>query len=386
MVYSRAEGPRVLLLDASGLRAARAGQHSAEELADVTQRAEQALSRGPFSVAFKRVPPPGGDVQDYVSLSIYWWPDPTTPGGLPYIRRDGVRNSEADDTSRYDASSLSHMVSDVEALTLAFYLTRDRRYGAHAAGLIRTWFLDPETRMDPSFRLAQIIPGHHEVRGTGIIESRRFTRIVDSVALLRECSCWTDGDDEGLHAWFAAFENWLRTSQNGQLEDRTVNNHATWYDVQLADFALLAGNSAAAHRVLSAVGSRRIHEQIAPDGSMPRELGRPNSLHYSYFNLQALCKLATLAKHVDIDLWSRSRDEEGSLRAALDYLTPYMLSPREWPHNQIADVDAFDEAGACLKRAAEAYPDSNYGDTLRILSAGRSVGERFRLRLGFWPD
>src|SRR5262249_59035531 len=45
-------------------------------------------------------------------------------------RRDGVRNAEADDTARYDASSLSNMVSDVEALTLSFYLTGDARYSA----------------------------------------------------------------------------------------------------------------------------------------------------------------------------------------------------------------------------------------------------------------
>jgi len=189
-----------------------------------------------------------------------------------------------------------------------------------------------------------------------------------------------------LQAWFAAFENWLRTSQNGQMEARTANNHATWYDVQLADFALFAGNTAAAHQVLSTVGSRRMDTQIAWDGSMPRELERPNSLHYSHFNLQAMCELATLAKHVNIDLWSSGRHAGGSLRAALNYLERYMRSPSQWPHPQMTDVDAFYEAGASLKRASEEYPESTLSGTLRILSANRSVGERLRLRLGFWPE
>ena len=65
-------------------------------------------------------------------MSIYWWPEPTTPGGCPYPARWG-RNAETDDTARYDASSLRNMLGDVEALTLAFYISGDARYGAHAA-------------------------------------------------------------------------------------------------------------------------------------------------------------------------------------------------------------------------------------------------------------
>jgi hypothetical protein len=92
----------------------------------VRDRAESALTRGPFSVTEKRVPPPRGDVHDYVSLSIYWWPDPAASSGLPYIQRDGIRNTDADDTSRYDANPLTRVVGDVESLALA-YLTGSQR-------------------------------------------------------------------------------------------------------------------------------------------------------------------------------------------------------------------------------------------------------------------
>lgn len=34
------------------------------------------------------------DANDYVSLARYFWPDPNTPNGLPYIRRDGHVNPE----------------------------------------------------------------------------------------------------------------------------------------------------------------------------------------------------------------------------------------------------------------------------------------------------
>src|SRR5260221_14661702 len=85
--------PRVLLLDAQALQQAHAGQVTPDELAAVQRRAEQALAHGPFSVTAKHVAPPSGDVHDYVSLSIYWWPDPQARDGLPYIQRDVVRNT-----------------------------------------------------------------------------------------------------------------------------------------------------------------------------------------------------------------------------------------------------------------------------------------------------
>src|ERR1700730_14973029 len=97
--------PTVLLLDPTGLLEARTGLSQAQ-LTALRDRAESALTRGPFSVTEKSVPPPSGDVHDYVSLSIYWWPDPAAASGLPYIQRDGVRHPEADDTSRYDPNTI----------------------------------------------------------------------------------------------------------------------------------------------------------------------------------------------------------------------------------------------------------------------------------------
>src|SRR5207249_2435391 len=95
--------PAVFLLNPAGLVEARAGLGPAQ-LTALRDRAQSALTRGPFSVTEKRMPPPSGDVHDYVSLSIYWWPDPAAASGLHYIQRDGLRNTEADDTSRYDAN------------------------------------------------------------------------------------------------------------------------------------------------------------------------------------------------------------------------------------------------------------------------------------------
>src|SRR6266508_2285142 len=82
-------------------------------------------------------------------------------------------------------------------------------------------------------------------------------------------------------------------------------------------------------------GPRRIGSQITADGRPPYELVRTRSLSYSAMNLEGLGRLAELARHVGVDLWSYESPAGGSIRKALDYLTPYAAPARDWPVQQI---------------------------------------------------
>ena len=72
------------------------------------EKAEVAMNEGPFSVMYKNRTPPSGDKHDYMSQGSYWWPDPTKPDGLPYIRKDGERNPEtlSDEVDRASMAKL----------------------------------------------------------------------------------------------------------------------------------------------------------------------------------------------------------------------------------------------------------------------------------------
>ena len=76
--------------------------------------ADAALKAGPFTVMAKKRLPPSGDRHDYMSFGPYWWPDPSKPDGLPYIRRDGERNPEIYEDS--DARPLGGMLGAVDDL------------------------------------------------------------------------------------------------------------------------------------------------------------------------------------------------------------------------------------------------------------------------------
>src|SRR5918996_3977440 len=176
------ESPRVYSLRADALARARERIASGDPTIQPAYRrliadADRALQAGPFSVMDKQRVPPSGDKHDYISMGPYWWPDPAKPNGLPYIRKDGQRNPETQQD--YDSPRLRRMTDAVNTLALAYYFTRDERYAGHAARLLRTWFLDPATRMNPNLEYAQAVPGVTPGRGFGIIETRELPRLLD---------------------------------------------------------------------------------------------------------------------------------------------------------------------------------------------------------------
>jgi len=183
-------------------------------LAAIEADANRALNVAPVSVMDKGVTPPSGNKHDYLSQAPYWWPNPKTPNGRPYIRRDGRRNPEIDRITDHD--NLFKLASAVSSLGLAFHLTGAENYAQHAARLVRVWFLDPATRMNTNLRFAQGIPGIAEGRAPGIIESRQLPVIIDAVTLLQGSGAWSAADNQGFKDWMRAYLQWLLDSPNGE--------------------------------------------------------------------------------------------------------------------------------------------------------------------------
>src|SRR2546421_9305635 len=253
--------PRVFLLDARRLSETRRSILSGNKSFDAALQkleadARKALKAGTFSVVNKTAMPPSGDKHDYMSQAPYFWPDPKSPNGLPYIRRDGERNPEINKIT--DHHTMDQMVSAVETLALAYYLKGNEAYAAKAAQLLRAWFFDPATRMNPSLEYAQFIPGVNTGRGIGLIETRGLTHVVDAIGLLAGSKALTEADQRGLQDWFGKFLEWMQESKNGREESAAKNNHGTYYDVQVVSYALFLGKKGLAVRVLQEAQQKRI--------------------------------------------------------------------------------------------------------------------------------
>src|SRR5687767_5159974 len=339
--------PRVFILDAK----------QKPPLAKLEADARKAFHAGPFTVTSKSVTPPSGDKRDYMSQAPYFWPDPKSPNGLPYIRRDGERNPEIDEIT--DHRVKDQMEAAVETLALAYYFTRREEFAARAAELLRVFFLNPETRMNPNLQFAQGIPGINTGRGIGLIETRGLVRVVDAIGLLAGSKAWTNADQRGLEKWFRDFLRWMQESKNGQDEAAAKNNHGTYYDLQVVSFALFTDRLPLAKEILEQAKQKRIAVQIEPDGKQPLELARTNAWSYSHNNLDGMTELATLGERAGVDLWHFTTPDGRSIRKAILYLAPFSFGEQKWDAQQI---NTFNPQGlhGVLRRAGSRYDDAEF--------------------------
>ncbi len=339
------------------------------------KEADNALKAGPFSVVNKSRTPPSGDKHDYLSLAPYYWPNPDTKDGLPYVSKDGQRNPSA--RIGTDSPAQGRMSSSVQTLALAFYLTGEEAYARHAAKLLRVWFIDPATRMNPNLNYAQGIPGITAGRSFGIIDTVGLIGVVDAAGLLESSSAWSSEDRKAMTTWFEGYLDWFKTSKLGQQEGKATNNHGTWYDTQVVALALYVGQDGLARDTLEAAKHRRIDAQIEPDGSQPRELARTRSFGYSIYNLRALFTLASLGDRVGVDLWHYRTPDGRSIRAAFDVVAPYADPNKTWPHKELH----FDrsELLPLLQHAALVFDEPRYRELLQFFPADEVAANRAKL-------
>jgi hypothetical protein len=230
--------------------------------------------------------------------------------------------------------------------------------------------------MNPHLQFGQAIPGICDGRPIGIIDTAGLITLVDTVGLLEAAEAWTDDDQRQLQGWFREYVAWLLNSEHGRGESQTKNNHAVWYDAQVASFALYTGDIEIARRVLAEVGPRRVATQIEPDGRMPLELARTKSFDYTNMNLRGFLNLARLGEHAGIDLWAYHTEDGRGIEAALDWFAPFVAGEKEWTYQQIKRLNR-SSAAVQYRRAALRLGKPEY----RIIAA--DVNDRVEAAL--WP-
>lgn len=372
----QAAGPVVFSCDGADLVQARE-RYQAKEPATgkavdgIRKQAEELLGMAPMSVMEKTPTAPSGDKHDYMSLSPYWWPDPKKSDGLPYVRKDGQFNPER---ANYDEERFDKVTSAAATLALAYYFTGDERFAAKAHDLIKVWYFDPESRMNPNCQFAQFVPGYTETRASGVIEARKTINVLDAAGLLAGSQHWSTDDDAKMKSWVKEMLAYLLDSKQGKSEQKSPNNHGTWYGVQVATYALYLGDEAQAKKLLTKYVRDRVKTQVEPDGRQPLELERTRGFDYSRFNILAHEDAAMLADRVGLDLWNYKSDDGRSIRAALDWLLPYATGEKKWEHQQIA-ASKMKECATVYRRAARAYNEPKYEEAIRHMPGIDGAGE-----------
>ncbi|WP_114752128.1 alginate lyase family protein [Pleomorphovibrio marinus] len=346
------------------------------EMERLVNSADNMLNEGPYSVTKKSAPPPSGDIHDYTSMGPYWWPDPEKEDGLPYIRRDGEVNPES--RTYTDKEELGSLMSALPVLAEAYFFTGEERYAEHCAKLVRAWFLDASTKMNPNLNFAQRIPGRTEGRGIGIIDTRKFAHLPDIVTMISPSMHWKKEDQEGLEAWLKEYLDWLVNSEHGQDEAVHGNNHTTWYFAQAIPLSIFVGNDNRADSLAEAGIPLILEEMIEEDGSQPKELARTRSWDYSAMNLAGITTFALGLEELGKPVWEYQNEKGASIRDALEFLIPYTQGQKAWEYEQINEID-FSKLKFSLHVAAIAYENPDYQDLANSLK-GEDGGSVFVYR------
>ncbi|QSB05068.1 alginate lyase family protein [Natronoglycomyces albus] len=312
-------------------------------LDDIISRATADLTNPVYSVTTKTTLAPSGDIHDYWHPAPYWWPNPDTADGLPYVNRDGIRVPGSilgeEGSEQYDRTSLQLMIEETWRAALAGYFTGEQKFFDRGARLLRGWFTDPATRMNPHLEYSQVRMGHKKNRGnsTGIIETKDFYFLLDAARLIERSGAFGETDRSEFRRWFVEYRRWLSEGDLGVRERSSLNNHATWYDVQLA------GIDAYLDDVRGLLETfRRVHERVGQhfdplDGRQPEELHRTVTQHYCHYNIQAWMTLADFSTRLGHNLWVYETPEGSGLGRGIAWILD--RATKEWPYEQVQPFD-----------------------------------------------
>lgn len=298
-----------------------------------------AVEEAPFTITKYTAPSvDGASTNDYYSDSPYWWPvedDPTAP----YFRKDGERNP---DRFMDHKEELAKFYKGIMSIAYYSYLSGDNQYAKNANDLLKIWFINPKTKMNPNLKYSQLIRNRDRKRGVGIIDGRRLAVLTEGISLLNEMGKLDTSVFTGIKNWYSDYLEWLTQSYYGIDEKNRGNNHGTWWSFQVAIISSFVQNNAEIEMLNTHTKHFLLDNQIDEDGHQPMEEARTKSLSYCSFNLTAHSLLSTvLAKH-NIDNWNYVNKNETTIIGAMDYLIPFIEHPNNWSHKQISTFNNSD--------------------------------------------
>ncbi len=316
-----------------------------------------------------------GGRHDYFSEGDYWWPDPDHPQG-PYIRRDGLTNPENFVAHR---NVLRSMSITVPALVAAFKVTGDRLYADRAMEHLIAWFIDTTTMMNPHFTYSQAIKGICTGRAPGVIDGIHLAEVAQSIRALERSGYLKGADLASLKNWFRQLLWWLTTHPYGLEERGLGNNHTVCWTVQVGAYALMLNDKERLDSCVAFFKNVLLPDQMAGDGSFPKELQRTKPYGYSLFTLDAMamvCQICLLGRE---DLFAFALPDGRSFKRGMEFMVPFIRDRSTW--HKPPDVmynDYWPVRHPALLLAGLAFHEHSYIELWKSLEADPSVEEVVR--------
>ena len=345
------------------------GKVSEKSIEKLRADADDILTKPIMLVTNVKLPRPSGDIHDYMSVAPYWWPNPDTPDGLPWVGRDGEVNPDT-----RTGVHPSAMYGRVKTLALAalYFPEKAKEYAEYANRQLYDWFINPETRTNPNAKYGQSVPGVAEGRGAGLIEFCQVNSLYNALGILDCMGLISEELISGIKAWFYEFANWMLTHELGIRIDNSKDNHASWYSANLLGTAIFTERPALIKKLCHTLHYRRLRASIMPDGSQPEELRRTKALMYSFYNLDALfiaCNLSS--KNGYGESWGVDMNSgECLIKKAVDFLYPHVLHPESCPYSNLKNSTYERSMAHAMLVLDKRFPSEGYDERAEALCPG----------------
>ncbi|MFE4727721.1 alginate lyase family protein [Microbacterium sp. NPDC056736] len=275
--------------------------NSPERIAEVARRVERNVE--PQASGFDRL-------MEDVTAGMARTPAPPEVFFVPFFYNNPTAHRAARDGLQNDANTAYQ-------LALAYRLTGDESYGAHAAAFIDAWM--------------GTVDCVRTSEDSALAFSYHFPAFVFAAELLRGTPAWSE---EGERA-FAGFLSETATPVAGSILHRT-NNWGSWALELTAASAAYLGDTAAIDAAYVRT-TELIEHQVDANGHMPEEVTRNNGvgdygIWYTHFSLLPLMLVAeTLAGH-GYDVHSYVNAHGTGLGDAVDAAASWVAAPESFPY------------------------------------------------------
>lgn len=232
--------------------------------------------------------------------------DPDTK--LPWRICDDRLNIRARDLYT-DRPRLEYMMHAVMRLALSAYLFRNQTYSESAVRLLHAWFVSNQTRMLPTIRYAQGVPGVVDGKPSGCIDLSMFGRgFADAVTLLLQTpeTNWADSDRTIFRKWCTDMLLEMLNHPKVSTESRMRNNHGLYYDLTVLSLSALSDMQSRPVQIVKMLDAScegykfcvhgRLEDQADEEGVQVHESRRPGYGHYVWYTLLAHVHLYTMAR------------------------------------------------------------------------------------------
>ncbi|ASZ11124.1 alginate lyase family protein [Chitinophaga pendula] len=342
---------------------------------NILKQASWALQQKPETVTAAKCERSAGGLHDFYSEGDYWWPDPRSADS-PYIQRDGQSNPDNFVAHRQAMIRFSRVMGTLAA---AYLVKKDKTYLQHALIHVKAWFINQDTRMNPNLQYAQAIKGRATGRGIGIIDTIHFLEVVQAIRIMEQTGTIPPADLKAVKQWFTEYLQWMTTHPYGIAERDATNNHGTCWVMQVAAFAKLLDDQEKMDYCIRRYKEVLLPNQMAPDGSYPRELARTKPYGYMLFNLDAMATICQILSNRKENLWQYTVSNNRNMGKAILFMYPYINNKQQWPYpKDIMYWDNWPVAQPALLFGAAALGKQEYYDLWNKLDHNPQVEEVLR--------